>query len=194
MFTGIIQDIGIVQRLDKTGDWRFEIKTALPLAQKPLGASIACAGCCLTVIEKGEDWFAVNVSAESLSKTILKNWQEGTHLNLEPALCVGDELGGHIVSGHVDGVATLVEITPAGESHILRFRVPESFARYIAPKGSIALDGVSLTVNAVEGCDFTVNIIPHTWQVTTLGNLKAGDCLNFEVDMLARYIVRQQEG
>ncbi|HCQ71332.1 MAG: riboflavin synthase [Alphaproteobacteria bacterium] len=193
MFTGIIQDIGTVQSIDKQGDWRFVIKTALPLADKPLGASIACAGCCLTVVEKGADWFAVDVSGESLSKTTLGTWEQGTRLNLEPALRAGDELGGHIVSGHVDGLATLQSIKPENDSHILRFSVPQEFAAYIAPKGSITLNGVSLTVNDVENNEFTVNIIPHTWEVTTLGHLKAGDALNFEVDMLARYILRQRE-
>lgn len=182
-----------MRSVQRKGDWRFEIQTALPLQNKAIGASIACAGCCLTLVEKGTDWFAVDVSAESLSKTTLKTWEEGTQVNLEPALRAGDELGGHIVSGHVDGLAEIVDIIPAQDSHLIRLRVPGEHAALIAPKGSVTLDGVSLTVNTVDANMFTVNIIPHTWQVTTLGQLKTGSMLNFEVDMLARYIMRQRE-
>lgn len=194
MFTGIIQDIGTITSARKSGDWRFVIETQnLDVANKALGASICCSGCCLTVVEKGDNWFAVDVSQESLSKTTLKHWGEGTKINLEPSLCVGDELGGHIVSGHVDGIATLEKIETSEDSHILTIRIPDEYAAFVAQKGSIALNGVSLTVNTVEGSAFTVNIIPHTWEVTTLGDLKAGDPLNFEIDMLARYIQRQRE-
>ncbi len=194
MFTGIIQDIGTIQSIDKAGDWRFVIQThELSLAQTALGASIACSGCCLTVVEKGNDWFAVDVSHETLSKTTLSEWSEGYGLNLEPSLCVGDELGGHIVSGHVDGLAELISVTKNNDSHILRFRLPSDYQAFIAQKGSIALDGVSLTVNTVEGAEFEVNIIPHTWDKTTLGRLSVGAKVNFEIDMLARYVMRQRE-
>ena len=149
MFTGIIQDIGTVKSITKDGDWRFIIRTGLDLTHTQIGASIACAGCCLTVVEKGEDWFAVDVSAESLSKTTLGTWEEGTRINLEPALKIGDELGGHIVSGHVDGLATLLDSVADGDSHRLTIQIPEGFEGFIAAKGSVALDGISLTVNAV---------------------------------------------
>ena len=193
MFTGIIQDIGTVKSITKDGDWRFIIRTGLDLTHTQIGASIACAGCCLTVVEKGEDWFAVDVSAESLSKTTLGTWEEGTRINLEPALKIGDELGGHIVSGHVDGLATLLDSVADGDSHRLTIQIPEGFEGFIAAKGSVALDGISLTVNAVTANTFGVNIIPHTWEVTTLGNIKTGDALNFEVDTLARYVARQRD-
>jgi len=192
MFTGIITDMGTVRAVDRSGgDVRFTIQTAFDLAQIPLGASIACAGCCLTVVEKGEDWFAVDVSQESFSKTTLGSWDVGRRINLEQSLKVGDELGGHLVSGHVDGIAEIVSVTPEGGSHRLKVKVPEEFAKYVAPKGSVALDGISLTVNEVEGNIFGVNIIPHTWEVTTLGRVEAGTNLNFEVDLLARYVARQ---
>jgi riboflavin synthase len=158
-----------------------------------MGASICCSGCCLTVVDKGQGWFAVDVSAESLSKTNLGAWHEGNRINLERALRMGDELGGHVVSGHVDGVGTIVSVTPEGDSQRFRFRVPKELARFIAPKGSVAVNGTSLTVNEVEGCDFGVNIIPHTQAVTTWGHAKAGDAVNIEIDMLARYVARLAE-
>ena len=191
MFTGLIQDIGRVQSIDKDGDWRIVIQTGMHMDAHEIGASIACSGCCLTVVEKTSDSFTVDVSHESLSKTIIGNWCEGTRINLEPSLKLGDEMGGHIVSGHVDGLAELIEIKEDHDSWRLSFRVPRDFAGYIASKGSIALDGISLTVNEVEGDTFGVNIIPHTWEHTTLSDRGVGDRLNFEVDMLARYVARQ---
>ena len=160
------------------------------MAGVPMGASIACSGCCLTVVEKGADWFAVDVSAESLSKTNLGTWGEGTKINLERSLKLGDEMGGHIVSGHVDGLAELLDMRQEGDSWRLSIRAPEGFESYVASKGSIALDGVSLTVNEVEGDVFGVNIIPHTWSVTSFHALTPGDRLNCEIDMLARYVHR----
>ena len=192
MFTGIITHIGDVARIDKLrGDRRIFIKTTMNVAEIAKGASVACSGCCLTVVDKDKDWMAFDVSAETLSKTVIGSWDVGTRVNLERSLKVGDELGGHIVSGHVDGLATLISITPEGDSHRLRFDVPKSLALFVAGKGSVALDGISLTVNEVEGSVFGVNIIPHTWTYTTLGQRKIGDSLNMEVDMLARYVARQ---
>ena len=193
MFTGIVTDIGTVRAIVKRGDTRFEIASAYDAAGIDLGASIACNGCCLTVIEKGPGWFAIEASAETLSKTTLGTWGEGTRINLERALKVGDELGGHIVSGHVDGVGEIVSITPEGDSRRLRFRVPRDLARFIASKGSVAIDGTSLTVNEVEDCDFGVNIIPHTQAVTTWGHARPGQAVNIEIDMLARYVARLAE-
>ena len=194
MFTGIIQDIGVVRSVEVRGDTRFVVRTAgLDLSQAVIGASIACSGACMTVVEKGDDWFAFDASAESLSKTHLGQWQEGMRINLEPSLKLGDELGGHMVSGHVDGLATCVSVDREGDSHRLVFEVPDAFKAFIAPKGGVALDGVSLTVNAVDGARFGVNIIPHTWAHTTLSDLGAGDAVHFEVDMLARYAIRYLE-
>jgi riboflavin synthase len=193
MFTGIITDIGTVRAIARAGDTRFEIATAYDLATVEIGASIACNGCCLTVIEKGRDWFAVQASAETLSKTTLGAWRAGTRINLERALKIGDELGGHIVSGHVDGLGEIVSITAEGESLRFRIRVPSALARFIAPKGSVAVDGTSLTVNEVEGDVFGVNIIPHTQAVTTWGGMVAGQGVNIEIDMLARYVARLTE-
>ena len=193
MFTGIITDIGTVRAIAKAGDTRFEITTAYDLDGVDMGASIACDGCCLTVIAKGPDWFAVQASGETLSKTTLGNWERGTRINLERALKLGDELGGHIVSGHVDGIGHIVAITPDGESRRFRIRVPAALARFIAPKGSVAVDGTSLTVNEVDGADFGVNIIPHTQAVTTWGDMKVGQAVNIEIDMLARYVARLAE-
>jgi len=190
MFTGIITDLGRVRRIDRSGEARFEIKTAYDIGTIDLGASIACNGCCLTVIETGPDWFAVQVSGETLSKTTLGRWAEGTPVNLERALALGAELGGHIVSGHVDGIATVIERRPEGESTRFVFEVPEDLKGYIAGKGSVALDGVSLTVNEVEDRRFGVNIIPHTLVATTFGGLTVGDAVNLEIDMLARYVAR----
>ena len=193
MFTGIITDIGTVRAVRKAGDTRFEITTGYDLGTVDMGASIACNGCCLTVIEKGADWFAIQASAETLSKTTLGDWATGTRINLERALKIGDELGGHIVSGHVDGLGEIVSITPEGDSQRFRFRVPHELARFIAPKGSVAIDGTSLTVNEVEGNVFGVNIIPHTQTVTTWGTMKVGQRVNIEIDMLARYVARLTE-
>lgn len=193
MFTGIITDVGRVSRVEKRGDTRFTIATGYDVPSIDLGASIACNGCCLTVVEKGADSFLVEASAETLSKTTLASWAEGTRINLERALRVGDELGGHIVSGHVDGVATIVSIVPEGDSKRFTFEAPAPLARFIAPKGSVTLDGTSLTVNEVEGVRFGVNIIPHTQTVTTWGSLKPADRVNIEIDMLARYVARLAE-
>ncbi len=194
MFTGIVTDIGRVRSVRQTErDWRYEIETAWDTSGIDLGASISHAGCCLTVTEKGPGWFSVEVSGETLSKTTLGDWREGHAVNLERAAKLGDELGGHIVSGHVDGLGRTVSVTPEGGSHRIDIEAPAPLHRYIAAKGSITVDGVSLTVNAVEGQVFGLNIIPHTWQATTLGGLKAGDAVNLEIDMLARYLARWQE-
>ena len=195
MFTGIVTDVGTVRSAEQRGDLRLTIATGYDLDSIDLGASIACSGVCLTVVDKGEDWFAVDVSAETMSKTAMDHWGEGARLNLERALRLGDELGGHIVTGHVDAVAKVVGTCPEGDSTRVDLIVPLALAPMIAPKGSVTLDGVSLTVNEV--CDaedgstpFTVNIIPHTAQHTTLGRLVEGQQLNVEVDVLARYIDR----
>lgn len=194
MFTGIITDIGEVRAIKDTNrDRRFEITTAYDLGTIDIGASIAHSGCCLTVVEKGDDWFAVEVSAESLSLTTLSQWSVGARINLERATKVGDELGGHIVSGHVDGLGEVLSVRLEGGSHRLEIRAPKPLHRYIAQKGSIAMEGVSLTVNAVHDDVFGVNIIPHTWDVTTLGQIVAGSRVNLEIDMLARYAARWQE-
>ncbi|MCK6103127.1 MULTISPECIES: riboflavin synthase [unclassified Brevundimonas] len=198
MFTGIVTDIGRVRDVRETDrDLRYEIETAWDTAGIDLGASISHAGCCLTVTEKGLDenggWFAVEVSNETLSKTTLGSWAVGDSVNLERAAKLGDEMGGHVVSGHVDGLGRIVSITPEGGSHRIGVEAPSPLHRYIAGKGSITVDGVSLTVNAVEGQVFWLNIIPHTWAVTTLGELKVGDLVNLEIDMLARYLARWQE-
>lgn len=194
MFTGIVTDVGRVRAVrDTNRDRRFEIETVYDLATVEIGASIAHAGCCLTVVEKGEGWFAVEVSGETLDKTTLSDWTEGRRVNLERAARVGDELGGHIVSGHVDGVGQVLSITSEGGSHRVQIRVPRPLHRFIAPKGSITVEGVSLTVNEVEEDVFGVNLIPHTWEVTTLGGLTPGARVNLEIDMLARYLARWRE-
>lgn len=193
MFTGIITDIGEVQALEQRGDLRARIGTRYDMDGVDLGASIACDGVCLTVVAKGAGWFDVDVSAETVSKTNLGGWAEGRKLNLERALRVGDELGGHIVSGHVDGVAEIVAMSDEGDSTRITLRAPEALARYIAPKGSVALNGTSLTVNEVEGCDFGINVIPHTQDMTTWGAAKAGDKVNLEIDTLARYVARLRD-
>ncbi|HZW17012.1 MAG TPA: riboflavin synthase [Brevundimonas sp.] len=194
MFTGIVTDIGRVRSVRQTArDRRYEIETAWDMSDIDLGASISHAGCCLTVTEKGPGWFAVEVSGETLSKTSLGGWSEGHRVNLERAAKLGDELGGHIVSGHVDGLGHVLSVTPEGGSHRIEIEAPPPLHRYIAPKGSITVDGVSLTVNAVQGRLFDVNIIPHTRDATTLGDLKPGDAVNLEIDMLARYLARWQE-
>jgi len=193
MFTGIITDLGEVRALEQAGDLRARIGCHYDMGGVDIGASIACNGVCLTVIEKGADWFDVQISAESVSKTNIGDWRVGAVLNLERALKVGDELGGHIVSGHVDGVAQIVAMQDEGDSTRFTFRAPEALAKFIAPKGSVALNGTSLTVNEVSGCDFGVNIIPHTKAVTTWGQAKTGDRINLEIDTLARYVARLQE-
>jgi riboflavin synthase len=191
MFTGIVTDVGRIRSVRQTNrDRRYEIQTAYEVAGIDLGASISHAGCCLTVVEKGDGWFAVEVSDETLSKTTLGELEEGATVNLERAAKLGDEMGGHIVSGHVDGVGEVVSVEAEGGSHRVRIRVPRPLHRVIAPKGSMTVEGVSLTVNEVEDDVFGVNIIPHTWDVTTLGQLTPGDRVNLEIDMLARYLAR----
>lgn len=191
MFTGIIRDIGEVITLDKKGGhWRIEIKCNLDLAQAEIGASIACSGCCLTVVEKTQDSFTVDVSLETLDKTGIGDWEIGTKVNLEPSLKLGDELGGHLVSGHVDAQGHIDSIEEAGDSWKVTISVPDEFAKYMAPKGSVTVDGISLTVNTVSGNSFDVNIIPHTWEVTTLGGRVAGQQINIEIDQIARYVDR----
>ena len=190
MFTGIITNIGTVRKIEKRGDTRFEFTTAFDTSKIVLGASISCNGACMTVIETGKDWFAIEASAESLDKTTLGDLEVGSRINLEQATRVGDELGGHIVSGHVDGVAILTKRLPEGDSLRLTFEVSEVFAKYIASKGSVTLEGVSLTVNEVDGNTFGINLIPHTQTHTTLGSKQPGDRINFEIDMLARYVAR----
>ena len=190
MFTGIITAIGQIEELKDTGDRWLKITTPWACDKIDLGASIACSGVCLTVVERADNWFAVEVSAESLSRTTIGGWQKGSQINLERALRLGDELGGHIVSGHVDGLASIEAITPIGDSHKLDIRVPDDVSKFIAEKGSVTLDGVSLTVNEVEGSCFAVNIIDHTWTHTTLGHATIGQQLNLEIDMLARYVSR----
>ena len=196
MFTGIVTDMGEVLELEQKGDLRARIGTGYDTSRIDIGASIACEGVCLTVIALGtspRNWFDVEISAETVSKTNLTDWTVGTRLNLERALKVGDELGGHIVSGHVDGVAEIIAITDEGDSTRFTFRAPEALAKFVASKGSVALDGTSLTVNEVSGCDFGVNIIPHTKAVTTWGRAKVGQKINLEIDTLARYVARLQE-
>ena len=193
MFTGLITDIGTVQQLDHRGDLRARIGTGFDMAGVDMGASIACDGVCLTVVDKGADWFDVDISAETLSKTTLGAWTDGQRINLERSLRLGDELGGHIVSGHVDGVAEIIALRDEGDSTRITFEAPEALARFIAPKGSVALDGTSLTVNEVEGCTFGVNLIPHTQEVTTWGAAQVGQKVNLEIDTLARYVARLKD-
>jgi len=204
MFTGIITDIGTVKSVTRRtgghssnawgGDTRMDVACGYDTAGIDIGASISHAGACMTVIEKGvengQNWYAFEVSDESLDKTTMGAWAAGTQINLERAMTAKDELGGHMVSGHVDGVGTLLAVTEIAGSHKLRFEAPADMAFGIAPKGSITIDGVSLTVNAVEDAQFEVNIIPHTWEVTTLGRLQIGDKVNLEIDLIARYVAR----
>ncbi|MGA1025836.1 MAG: riboflavin synthase [Lutimaribacter sp.] len=190
MFTGIITDIGQIEQLEQRGDLRARIATSYDMARVDMGASIACDGVCLTVVNKGQGWFDVDISAESVSKTNISDWVQGHRINLERALRVGDELGGHIVSGHVDGVAEVVGLRKEGDSTRVTFRAPEALARFIAEKGSVALNGTSLTVNEVSGRDFGVNFIPHTQTATTWGGVAVGDRVNLEIDTLARYVAR----
>ncbi|MGH1444835.1 MAG: riboflavin synthase [Cognatishimia sp.] len=193
MFTGIITDIGEVRALEQRGDLRARIGTSYDTSTIDLGASIASDGVCLTVIEMGDDWYDVEISAETVSKTNLHAWTVGKRLNLERALKVGDELGGHIVSGHVDGVAEIIAMTDEGDSTRVTLRAPQELAKFIAPKGSVALNGTSLTVNEVDGCDFGINFIPHTKEHTTWGDAKVGGFINLEIDTLARYVARLNE-
>jgi len=194
MFTGIVTDVGEVVGAEQRGDLRLRIRTGYDLSTVGLGASVACSGVCLTVVDKGDDWFAVDVSAETVSRTAKDMWREGARLNLERPLRMGDELGGHIVTGHVDSVGEVIGVFPEGDSSRIGIRVDRSLAPAIAQKGSITLDGVSLTVNDVrdaeDGTHFSVNVIPHTKQETTLGDLAQGRQLNVEVDVIARYIDR----
>jgi riboflavin synthase len=191
MFTGIITHIGTIERIEKKGDWIFTIATAAFFMKRlAIGASVCCSGVCLTVIRKNKNGFVVQVSEETLSCTTLGKWRKGTHINLERALKAGDELGGHFVSGHVDGVAMLEKKQKKADSWKLEFAVPKALSLFIAEKGSVTLDGVSLTVNEVESGRFCVNIIPHTLAATTLGSLRAGDAVNLEIDIIARYLNR----
>ncbi|WP_338548772.1 riboflavin synthase [Roseovarius phycicola] len=193
MFTGIVTDMGEIRQVEQRGDLRARIATRYNMSGVDIGASIACDGVCLTVVAKGADWFDVDVSAETVSKTNLGTWAAGRTVNLERALRVGDELGGHIVSGHVDGLAEVVEVRDEGDSTRVSLRAPDSLARFIAPKGSVALNGTSLTVNEVEGLVFGINFIPHTKEVTTWGRVAVGDQVNLEIDTLARYVARLAE-
>jgi riboflavin synthase len=194
MFTGIITDIGTVRSAEPRGDLRLTIGCNYAMDEVALGASIACSGACLTVVDKGPDWFAVDVSGETQSKTAPGLWQDGARLNLERALRLGDELGGHLVTGHVDGLGTVRSVEPTGDSNRVTIAVPAALGPALAAKGSVTLDGVSLTVNEVrdEGDEtlFTINVIPHTWDHTTLGSLAPGKQLNVEIDVLARYLQR----
>jgi riboflavin synthase len=196
MFTGIITDIGTIRSAEQRGDMRLVIGCGYDMAGVAIGASIACSGVCLTVVDKGADWFAVDASHETLSRTAEGQWTVGRRLNLERALKVGDELGGHIVTGHIDGVGEVIGVCAEGDSHRVGIRVPGDLAPFIAPKGSITVDGVSLTVNDVrdaeDGTHFSVNIIPHSWSVTTLCELAHGRPVNLEIDVLARYLKRMQ--
>ncbi|MEY1554843.1 riboflavin synthase [Yoonia sp. R2331] len=196
MFTGIVTDIGQVLALEQRGDLRARIGTAYDVAGIDIGASIACNGVCLTVIALGTDpqnWFDVEISAETVGATNVSGWAIGGRLNLERALKVGDELGGHIVSGHVDGVAKVVAMQDEGDSTRVTFRAPDDLAKFIAPKGSVALNGTSLTVNEVEGPNFGINFIPHTKVATTWGDVRVGDSINLEIDTMARYVARLRE-
>ncbi|MEO0752545.1 MAG: riboflavin synthase [Pseudomonadota bacterium] len=193
MFTGIVTDVGRILEAEQRGDLRARIGTGYDMARVDMGASIACDGVCLTVVSKGDGWFDVDISAETVSKTNLTAWAPEKRVNLERSLRVGDELGGHIVSGHVDGVAEVISLQDEGDSTRVVLRAPEHLARFIASKGSVALNGTSLTVNEVEGCDFGINFIPHTKKVTTWGDVAEGDQVNLEIDTLARYVARMRE-
>ena len=193
MFTGIITDVGTIVALEQRGDLRARIRTGYDTGTIDMGASIASDGVCLTVVDLGEDWYDVQISAETVSKTNLESWSIGKRVNLERALRVGDELGGHIVSGHVDGVAEVVSVVDEGDSTRVILRAPADLARFIAPKGSVSLNGTSLTVNEVDGSEFGINFIPHTKQVTTWGDTVVGDLVNLEIDTLARYVARLAE-
>ena len=193
MFTGIITDQGIITSIDKTGDWKIRIRTGFNMDTVPIGASIACSGVCLTVVEKDADSFLVQVSQETLDKTAIGSWREGQAINLEQSLKMGDELGGHLVFGHVDGLGEVVSIEQAGDSRHVVVRMPARLKQFAAPKGSIALDGISLTVNNVRDDLIDLMIIPHTWAVTSWGKLETGQKVHIEIDMLARYVARIME-
>jgi riboflavin synthase len=194
MFTGIITDVGTVTELEKQGDLRARIATKYDTDGIELGASIASDGVCLTVVAIGPGaWYEVQISAETVAVTNLDSWKVGKRVNLERPLCVGDELGGHIVSGHVDGIAEIIEMVDEGDSTRVTLRAPKELARFIAQKGSVALNGTSLTVNEVDGCDFGINFIPHTKEVTTWGDAAVGDRVNLEIDTMARYVARLSE-
>ena len=197
MFTGIITDIGRIIRIEQRGDLRVTIATGYDTSGLAIGASVACSGVCLTVVAKAAGEFSVDVSGETLSRTARGQWTEGRRLNLERALKVGDELGGHIVTGHVDAVGQVISVEPVGDSTRITIQVPKDMAPFVAPKGSICLDGVSLTVNTVtdnaDGAAFTINVIPHTAQSTTFDTVQAGDELNIEIDVLARYLARMKQ-
>ena len=193
MFTGIITDIGSVRTIEKKGDARFEITTHFDTSSISIGASICCSGACMTVIETQDNWFAIEASSETLSKTALGSWRVNTPVNLERALKVGDEMGGHVVSGHVDGTAEVKEIYKEGDSLRVKFDTNGMLIKFIAPKGSVTLNGVSLTVNEVDKVSFGVNLISHTQIETTLGKLSTGELVNLEIDMLARYVARLVE-
>jgi riboflavin synthase len=190
MFTGIITDVGYVRVVEKRGDTRFTIATHYPVDDIAIGASIACSGPCLTVIEKGNDSFSVDASAETLACSTAGAWRPGTPINLERALKMGDELGGHLLTGHVDAMATVVARRSEGDSQRLIFEVPPGYERAIAAKGAVAIDGVSLTVNEIDGNRFGINLVPHTQRETTLGALQPGDRVNLEIDLIARYLSR----
>ncbi|CAI8373342.1 MAG: Riboflavin synthase [SAR116 cluster bacterium MED-G04] len=192
MFTGIVTAIGRISRIDhnKGGDARFYIDTPWDCQSIALGASIACSGCCLTLVEAEGQGFAVDVSLETIAVTTLNTWEVGTEINLERALSMGDELGGHIVSGHVDGLGEIIDITRDGDGHRVVIDAPADLAHLIAPKGSVTLEGISLTVNEVDGRRFGIMVIPHTWDNTTLKHRQPGDKINLEADMLARYVAR----
>lgn len=197
MFTGIITDIGTIAEVEQRGDLRLRIRCGYDMATVDLGASIACSGVCLTVVDKGEDWFAVDLSAETVSRTAEGQWNAGRRLNLERSLKLGEEMGGHIVTGHVDGIGEILAADAVGDSLALTIRAPGELARLIAAKGSITLNGVSLTVNAVsdaeDGCRFTINLIPHTAEVTTFDEVALGQPINIEIDILARYLARMTD-
>lgn len=193
MFTGIITDIGRIVAVERRGDVRYRIRTRYDPATIAIGASISCSGVCLTVVETGADWFAADVSGETLSKSSLGAWRDGSAVNLERALAIGDELGGHLVSGHIDGVTQILGVEVSGDSRVFEFALETWLAPYIATKGSITLDGVSLTVNGVAGDRFDINVIPHTQTATNFGAAAVGQKLNVEIDMLARYVRRAIE-
>lgn len=191
MFTGIITDVGRIVEIAEEDGRRFVIETRLPLAEIPLGGSIATSGICFTAIDKGKDWFAAEASGATLSVTSAGTWQVGDRVNLERSLRIGDEMGGHIVFGHVDAIGEILALERVAESHRLEVRIPEALAPLVAVKGSIALDGISLTINEAGRDRFVVNVIPHTWKQTNLCDRSPGDPVNVEVDMLARYVARQ---
>ncbi|MGH1455500.1 MAG: riboflavin synthase [Alphaproteobacteria bacterium] len=195
MFTGLVRDIGVIRDVVKHdgGDISCVIESKMNLGAAQIGASICCSGVCLTVVEKSKNTFTVDISSETLRTTHCGAWSVMTRINIEPSLKIGDELGGHFVSGHIDTLVSIKEITNAGESKRIVFKMPVGYRKFIAPKGSVVIDGVSLTVNDVSEDEFTVNIIPHTWAHTTLSDCKCGDDVNLEIDILARYVANMME-